>query len=126
MILIGEDGGSNLSDLRFERRRRDDPRTGVVRHGKRRGSTGQGRLRRYCTRFLARSHRSSTTEFGSNITFLVADMALPRPCPDGSIDAVMSNVALHMFPDSVTRSLFDEIGRLMLTDGLILVQVNAR
>jgi SAM-dependent methyltransferase len=63
--------------------------------------------------------------FGSSATFLVADMAMPLPFPDRSFDAVMSNVALHMFPDSVTRSVFAEVGRLVRADGLFLFHVNA-
>jgi hypothetical protein len=41
-------------------------------------------------------------KFGATVTFLVADMALSLPFPHASFDAVMSNVALHMFSDSVT------------------------
>ena len=37
----------------------------------------------------------------------------------------MSNVALHMFRDSVTRSVFAEVGRLVRPDGLFLFHVNA-
>ena len=63
--------------------------------------------------------------FGSNVRFLVADMALPLPFRDASFDAVMSNVALHMFPDRVTRLVFAEIRRLVRPDGLFLFHVNA-
>jgi len=63
--------------------------------------------------------------FGSSVRFLTADMALPLPFPDSSFDAVMSNVALHMFPDNVTRSVFAEIGRLVRPGGLFLFHVNA-
>jgi SAM-dependent methyltransferase len=52
-------------------------------------------------------------------------MARPLPFPDGTFDAVMSNVALHMFPDSVTRSVFAEIRRLIRPGGLFLFHVNA-
>lgn len=64
-------------------------------------------------------------KFGSSVSFLVADMASPLPFPDGSFDAVMSNVALHMFPDDVTRSVFAEVGRLVRPNGLFLFHVNA-
>jgi SAM-dependent methyltransferase len=47
------------------------------------------------------------------------------PFRDGCFDAVMSNVALHMFPDSVTRSVFAGIGRLVRPQGLFLFHVNA-
>ena len=63
--------------------------------------------------------------FGSSVRFLIADMALPLPFPDRSFDAVMSNVALHMFPDSVTRSLFAEVRRLVRPRGAFLFHVNA-
>ena len=63
--------------------------------------------------------------FGSMARFLVADMTQRLPFPDGGFDAVMSNVALHMFPDSVTRAVFAEVGRLVRPDGLFLFHVNA-
>jgi SAM-dependent methyltransferase len=37
----------------------------------------------------------------------------------------MSNVALHLFPDGVTRSIFAEIGRVVRPNGLILFHINA-
>lgn len=64
-------------------------------------------------------------KFGSGINFLVADMAQPLPFPSKSFDAVMSNVALHMFPDDVTRSVFAEVARVVRPDGLFLFHVNA-
>jgi SAM-dependent methyltransferase len=64
-------------------------------------------------------------KFGSGINFLVADMARPLPFPGGSFDAVMSNVALHMFPDRVTRSVFAEVTRVVRLGGLFLFHVNA-
>ena len=70
---------------------------------------------------IARAH----ARFGSNVRFLVADMALPLPFRDASFDAVMSNVALHMFPDRVTRLVFAEIRRLVRPGGLFLFHVNA-
>lgn len=63
--------------------------------------------------------------FGSQARFLVADMTRPLPFPSGDFDAVMSNVALHMFPDDVTRALFAEVGRLVRSGGLFLFHVNA-
>jgi len=64
-------------------------------------------------------------KFGSSVTFLVADMTSRLPFPDGGFDAVMSNVALHMFADSVTRSLFADVGRVVRPGGLFLFHVNA-
>jgi SAM-dependent methyltransferase len=63
--------------------------------------------------------------YGSMVSFMVADMTQRLPFPDGSFDAVMSNVAMHMFPDNVTRSVFAEAGRIVRTGGLLLFHVNA-
>ena len=64
-------------------------------------------------------------KFGSLARFLVADITRRLPFPDGNFDAVMSNVAMHMFPDSVTRALFAQVGRLVRTDGLFVFHVNS-
>ncbi len=64
-------------------------------------------------------------KFGQTITFLVADMASPLPFADEAFDAVMSNVALHMFSDAVTRSIFSEVGRVVRRAGLFLFHVNS-
>jgi SAM-dependent methyltransferase len=63
--------------------------------------------------------------FGSLASFLVADMTRELPFPDGSFDAVMSNVAMHMFPDDVTRALFARVGRLVRAGGLFVFHVNS-
>ncbi len=63
--------------------------------------------------------------FGSLARFLVADMTQRLPFPSGDFDAVMSNVALHMFPDGVTRAVFTEVGRLVRPGGRFLFHVNA-
>jgi SAM-dependent methyltransferase len=63
--------------------------------------------------------------FGSLATFLAADMTQPLPFPDESFDAVMSNVALHMFPDVVTRVVFAQVGRLVRADGRFVFHVNS-
>ncbi len=63
--------------------------------------------------------------FGSLARFLVADMTQRLPFPDGSFDAVMSNVAMHMFPDGVTRAVFAQVGRLVRAGGLFLFHVNS-
>jgi SAM-dependent methyltransferase len=63
--------------------------------------------------------------FGSMARFMMADMAQRLPFPSGDFDAVMSNVALHMFPDRVTRAVFTEVGRLVRPGGLFLFHVNA-
>jgi SAM-dependent methyltransferase len=63
--------------------------------------------------------------FGSVARFLVADMTERLPFPDRGFDAVMSNVAVHMFPDGVTRAVFAEVGRLVRPGGLFAFHVNA-
>jgi SAM-dependent methyltransferase len=65
------------------------------------------------------------SRFGTRVAFLVADVSQPLPFRDDSFDAVMSNVALHMFPDAVTRAVFTEIGRVVRPAGLFLFHVNA-
>jgi SAM-dependent methyltransferase len=64
-------------------------------------------------------------KFGSQVSFLVADMTQRLPFPEGSFDAVMSNVAMHMFPDGVTRALFAQVERLVCTGGLFVFHVNS-
>jgi SAM-dependent methyltransferase len=63
--------------------------------------------------------------FGAIATFLVADITERLPFPDAGFDAVMSNVAMHMFADGVTRALFAEVERLVRPGGLLLFHVNA-
>lgn len=63
--------------------------------------------------------------FGSLASFMVADMTQRLPFADGSFDAVMSNVAMHMFGDSVTRAVFAEVGRVVRTGGLFVFHVNS-
>jgi SAM-dependent methyltransferase len=63
--------------------------------------------------------------FASTVTFVVADMTQRLPFPDKGFDAVMSNVAMHMFPDLVTRALFGEVARVVRPGGLFLFHVNA-
>ncbi len=69
--------------------------------------------------------KRARSRFDAHVRFLVADMSAPLPFPAGGFDAVMSNVALHMFPDGVTRSVFAEIGRVVRPDGLFVFHVNA-
>ena len=64
-------------------------------------------------------------KFGTVASFMVADMTQRLPFPDRGFDAVMSNVAMHMFPDTVTRAVFAEVGRLVRPGGLFLFHVNA-
>jgi SAM-dependent methyltransferase len=63
--------------------------------------------------------------FSSIATFMVADMTRRLSFPDGRFDAVMSNVAMHMFPDDVTRALFAEVRRVIRPGGRFVFHVNA-
>lgn len=64
-------------------------------------------------------------KFGTSISFVVADIAARLPFRTGRFDAVMSNVALHMFSDVITRSIFAEVARVVRPSGLFLFHVNA-
>jgi SAM-dependent methyltransferase len=75
--------------------------------------------------FSREAIRRARSTFGARVSFLVADIAAPLPFPTGGFDAAMSNVALHMFPDGVTRSVFAEITRVVRPDGLFVFHVNA-
>src|SRR5579859_5992757 len=58
-------------------------------------------------------------------SYVRADMARPLPFAAASFDTVMSNVALHMFSDAITREIFKEIGRLVRPNGLFAFHLNA-
>jgi SAM-dependent methyltransferase len=69
--------------------------------------------------------RRAISKPGSKATFVVADMAQPLPFRSASFDAVMSNVAAHMFPDMITRALFEEVRRVLCPQGVFLFHLNA-
>jgi SAM-dependent methyltransferase len=75
--------------------------------------------------FSAEAIERARERYWDRATFLVADMTQPLPFPDGRFDAVMANVAVHMFPLETTRALFAEIGRVVRSGGLFLFHVNA-
>jgi ubiquinone/menaquinone biosynthesis C-methylase UbiE len=62
---------------------------------------------------------------GTKGKFIVADMAEYLPFSDRCFDAVVSNVAIHMFSDSITRTAFSEVKRVLQQDGLFLFHVGA-
>ena len=64
-------------------------------------------------------------KYGASVHFMVADMGLRLPFVDAAFDAVMSNVALHMFDDTVTRAAFSEVARVVRPGGVFLLHVNA-
>jgi SAM-dependent methyltransferase len=73
----------------------------------------------------AEAVEQARARFGSMVRFAVADVTQRLPFGDGGFDAVMSNVALHMFPDGVTRGVFAEVGRVVRPGGLFVFHVNA-
>ncbi len=75
--------------------------------------------------FSAEAIEQARAKFDSSANLLVADMAEPLPFRDESFDAVMSNVALHMFDNTVTRSIFAEVARVVRAGGLLVLHVNA-
>ncbi len=64
-------------------------------------------------------------KYGHLVDVRVVDMAAGLPFPEASFDAVMANVALHMFTDAVTRAVFADIRRVLRGSGLFLFHVNA-
>jgi SAM-dependent methyltransferase len=69
--------------------------------------------------------KRATDAYGDVVDFRVADIARGLSFGDASFDAVMANVSLHMFPDTTTRSIFDDIRRVLRPNGLFLCHVNA-
>jgi SAM-dependent methyltransferase len=69
---------------------------------------------------LARDKHTDT-----RLDFRVMDVAAGLPLPDASFDAVMANVSLHMFPDAITRAIFDDVRRVLRVRGVFLFHVNA-
>jgi len=69
--------------------------------------------------------RSKLNLLDTRTSFVLADMARPLPFPAAYFDAVMSNVAAHMFSDAVTRAIFAEVRRIVRPDGLFLFHLNA-
>ena len=73
---------------------------------------------------LARA-RAKAAAAGVVVDFRHGDMALPFPFVDDAFDAVMSNVALHMFDDQTTRRIIGEMRRVVRPSGLLLLHVNS-
>jgi SAM-dependent methyltransferase len=52
-------------------------------------------------------------KYGDLVDVRVVDMAAGLPFPEAGFDAVMANVALHMFSDAVTRAVFAGVRRVL-------------
>jgi len=64
-------------------------------------------------------------KYGDLVDVRAGDMVAGLPFLEASFDAVMANVALHMFTDAVTRAVFADVRRVLREDGLFLFHVNA-
>lgn len=78
----------------------------------------------YSQAALARA-RAKAAAANVVVEFHQGDMALPFPFVDEGFDAVMSNVALHMFDDQTTRRIIGEMRRVVRSSGLLLLHVNS-
>jgi SAM-dependent methyltransferase len=74
----------------------------------------------------AEAIKRAQATYGDSVDFRVADVTMGLAFADASFDAVMANVSLHMFPDALTRSIFDDVRRVLRADGLFLFHVNAQ
>lgn len=62
---------------------------------------------------------------GKTIHYQQLDIAKPLPYPDGSFNAVVCNLTLHMFSAGVAAEIVKEVGRCLAPAGLFLFHVNA-
>lgn len=69
--------------------------------------------------------RLKAEKLGLSADFVVADMAKRLPFESATFDSVMSNVAVHMFCDQITRELFKEVRRIIRPHGLFVFHVNS-
>jgi SAM-dependent methyltransferase len=69
--------------------------------------------------------RAKAAAAGVGVEFHQSDMGLPLPFDADSFDAVMSNVAMHMFDDPTTRRIVREMRRVVRPNGLLLLHVNS-
>lgn len=62
---------------------------------------------------------------GLSIDYRQHDIARPLPYPDGSFDAVICNLTLHMFPVEVATVIVAQVRRCLAPSGLFLFHVNS-
>jgi SAM-dependent methyltransferase len=77
------------------------------------------------TDLSAEAVTAARQKYGDLLDLRVVDMAAGLPFTTAGFDAVMANVALHMFTDAVTRAVFSEVRRVLREGGLFLFHVNA-
>jgi len=56
-----------------------------------------------------------------DVRFRVADFARPLELPSESFDLVYSRLSLHYFTDEVTRAVVDEVARVLVPNGRLVV-----
>ncbi|MEA2764340.1 MAG: hypothetical protein QOK07_744 [Gemmatimonadaceae bacterium] len=60
-----------------------------------------------------------------DIKLFVGDVARPLLCRNGLFDAVISNLVLHSFPETIVRNVVAEVWRCLRPGGLFLFHVNS-
>ncbi len=55
----------------------------------------------------------------AGLQFIRQDISQPLPFPDNSFDAVYARLSLHYFTDAVTRTVFQEIARVLKPGGAL-------
>ena len=61
-------------------------------------------------------------EFNNNVVNI--DMRDKLPFKDNTFNVVFANLSIHYFSDSITKSLMNEIKRILKSDGLFIGSVN--
>ncbi len=69
--------------------------------------------------------RAKATFAKLDINFVQGDMAARLPFEDNTFDAVVSNVAMHMFDDATTRRIVEEVRRITVPGGFFGFHVNS-
>jgi SAM-dependent methyltransferase len=59
------------------------------------------------------------------ITAQCHDLAQPLPFPDAALDGVYAHLSLHYFDDVTTRSVFDDISRVLNPGGFLVFSVKS-
>jgi len=75
--------------------------------------------------FSREAIRRARNAYGASVEFVIADVSEPLPFEDGSFDAVMANVSLHMFGAATTHAVFGEVRRVLRPRGLFVFHVNS-
>lgn len=69
--------------------------------------------------------REEAAREGLDIDYAKHDIAEPLSYPDACFDAVISNLTLHMFPESVVPRVVAEVRRCLVPGGFFMFHVNS-